>query len=354
MLYVQMPRVAFESERDKEQLLISRGEQFKRAIYLYVLANKRYPGRIEDLENTNDKRYLRKRYIDPYTGKNEWRLVHTNGMTLTDSLVQKPPANPNDPNNPNKDQTASNTPATPTTSTLPGGAPQPADVNATVLQRPSDRTLPTGVPGQGTPASLMAGNDPNQQYQNQQYQNPNYPPITLGPVGPNGQPLAQNGVQGFQGNYPGGAQPGLQPGVANSAFPANLQQLGIQPGGAPGAMPGQVPYPGSNNGQFPTTISDPAQLQALLQAQAQAQAQAQNQNGAAPPQGGGFNPGAGPGGFNPGGAAAGGQNNALGLINSLLTTPRQPPPGIGAPASNNNTLGAGIAEVAEHLYGSGD
>src|SRR5262249_11243832 len=91
MLYVQMPRVAFESERDKEQLLIDRGEQFKRAIQLYIIANKRYPARLEDLENTNDKRYLRKRYIDPYTGKNEWRLVHTNGMYLTDSLVQKPP-----------------------------------------------------------------------------------------------------------------------------------------------------------------------------------------------------------------------------------------------------------------------
>src|SRR5215471_19683982 len=146
MLYVQMPRVAFESERDKEQLLIDRGEQFKRAIQLYVVVNKRYPARIEDLENTNDKRYLRKRYIDPYTGKNEWRLVHTNGMYLTDSLVQKPPAAPDDKN---KDQSAANTPATVTTSTLPGGAPQSTDVNATVLQRPSDRTLPTGTPGQG-------------------------------------------------------------------------------------------------------------------------------------------------------------------------------------------------------------
>src|SRR6516162_11863361 len=59
MLYVQMPRVAFESERDKEQLLIDRGEQFKRAIQVYVVVNKRYPARIEDLENTNDKRFLR-------------------------------------------------------------------------------------------------------------------------------------------------------------------------------------------------------------------------------------------------------------------------------------------------------
>ena len=35
------------------------------------------------------KRFFRKRYIDPFTGKKEWRLIHTNGMMLTDSLVQK-------------------------------------------------------------------------------------------------------------------------------------------------------------------------------------------------------------------------------------------------------------------------
>ena len=50
MLYRQMPRVAFESERDKEQLLIDRGEQYKRAIQLYVNANRRFPSSIADLE----------------------------------------------------------------------------------------------------------------------------------------------------------------------------------------------------------------------------------------------------------------------------------------------------------------
>src|SRR5262249_35587992 len=88
LLYQQLPRVAFESERSKEQLLIDRGEQYKRAIQLYFLEYKRYPAKLDDLENTNNKRYLRRRYLDPYTGKDEWRLVHTNGMALTDSLVQ--------------------------------------------------------------------------------------------------------------------------------------------------------------------------------------------------------------------------------------------------------------------------
>src|SRR5689334_8138665 len=92
-LYKELPRAAFESERDKEQLLIDRGEQYKRAIQLYVQANRRYPSSLDDLEQ-RDHRMLRKRYVDPYTGKAEWRLIHSNGTYLTDSLVQKPP----DPN----------------------------------------------------------------------------------------------------------------------------------------------------------------------------------------------------------------------------------------------------------------
>ncbi|MEI9814105.1 MAG: hypothetical protein WDO18_16325 [Acidobacteriota bacterium] len=98
MLYQQLPRIAFESERDKEQLLIERGQQYMRAIELYAKENNRLPQSIDDLERTNNKRYLRHRYIDPYTGKDEWRLIHATGVggQLTDSLVQKP-ADPNAP-----------------------------------------------------------------------------------------------------------------------------------------------------------------------------------------------------------------------------------------------------------------
>ncbi len=90
MLYQQMPRVAFESEREKEQLLQDRGKEYVRGIQLYYTAFKKYPTKLEDLENTNNKRFLRRRYIDPMTGKDEWRLIHVNGAgQLTDSVVQK-------------------------------------------------------------------------------------------------------------------------------------------------------------------------------------------------------------------------------------------------------------------------
>ena len=91
MLYQQLPRVAFESEREKEQLLIDRGEQYTRAIQLYYLANNQtYPTSLDDLEK-QEKRFLRRRFVDPFTGKADWRIIHTNGGFLTDSLVQKPP-----------------------------------------------------------------------------------------------------------------------------------------------------------------------------------------------------------------------------------------------------------------------
>ena len=89
-LYEVAPRVAFESQRDKEQLLVDRGEQYKRAIQLYYRKFRRYPVKMEDLDNTQNIRFLRQHYVDPMTGKNEWRLIHIGpGGQFTDSLTQE-------------------------------------------------------------------------------------------------------------------------------------------------------------------------------------------------------------------------------------------------------------------------
>src|SRR5215510_12248244 len=89
-LYREIPRVAMESERSKEQLLIDRGEQYKRAIELFVKKAGRYPARIEELESFQNQRFLRHRYIDPMTGKDEWRVIHVANGVLTDSKLSKP------------------------------------------------------------------------------------------------------------------------------------------------------------------------------------------------------------------------------------------------------------------------
>ena len=68
------PRLAQQIKRDREIEMIHRGDQYARAIQHYYKKFGRYPGRIEDLENTNTLRFLRKRYTDPITG-GPWRLV---------------------------------------------------------------------------------------------------------------------------------------------------------------------------------------------------------------------------------------------------------------------------------------
>ncbi|HBY61483.1 MAG TPA: type II secretion system protein, partial [Solibacterales bacterium] len=73
LLYSELPRAMFESQRAKEQLLVERGEQYQRAIGLFVKKFQRYPAALKDLEETNNIRFLRKRFKDPMTGKDEWR-----------------------------------------------------------------------------------------------------------------------------------------------------------------------------------------------------------------------------------------------------------------------------------------
>src|SRR5271165_6330283 len=63
------PSIVFEARRDREEELIHRGVQYSRAIQHYYKKFKRYPTRIEDLESTNNLRFLRRRYKDPITGK---------------------------------------------------------------------------------------------------------------------------------------------------------------------------------------------------------------------------------------------------------------------------------------------
>ncbi len=70
-----LPSIAFEIRRDREQELIHRGVQYSRAIRGYYKKFGRYPTRIEELESSNNLRFLRKRYKDPITGQ-DFKLLH--------------------------------------------------------------------------------------------------------------------------------------------------------------------------------------------------------------------------------------------------------------------------------------
>ena len=76
-LSVEAPRIAQQIKRDKEEELIHRGKDYATAVKRFVHKNGgRYPASIEQLENTNHIRFLRKKYVDPMTGESDWKMVH--------------------------------------------------------------------------------------------------------------------------------------------------------------------------------------------------------------------------------------------------------------------------------------
>src|SRR6266550_7159645 len=77
-----VPTMAFQVKRDREEEMIHRGVQYSRAIRRYVKKFGRYPTRIEELENTNNIRFLRKRYKDPIT-RQDFKLLHVGEVQLT-------------------------------------------------------------------------------------------------------------------------------------------------------------------------------------------------------------------------------------------------------------------------------
>jgi len=76
------PVISQQVKRDREEELIHRGVQYARAIKHYVKKFGRYPTKIEDLENTNNVRFLRKRYKDPITGK-DFKILHMGEVQMS-------------------------------------------------------------------------------------------------------------------------------------------------------------------------------------------------------------------------------------------------------------------------------
>jgi type II secretory pathway pseudopilin PulG len=74
-------------QRDKERELLFVGHEIRNAIKAYAQATPgpvpRYPAKLEDLLQDNRypgvKRYLRRVYVDPMTGKPEWGIVQAPG-----------------------------------------------------------------------------------------------------------------------------------------------------------------------------------------------------------------------------------------------------------------------------------
>lgn len=78
------PVVARDLQRTKEVESERRAQEYVRAIQLYQRACKckTYPPSMEALEKSTTVRFLRQRYTDPLTGKDDWRLIHNPQTTI--------------------------------------------------------------------------------------------------------------------------------------------------------------------------------------------------------------------------------------------------------------------------------
>jgi hypothetical protein len=74
-LAVALPKITADIQRDRDVETIQRGKQYVRAIKLYYKKFGAYPPNLDALVKTNDIRFLRKKYIDPTTGKADWKPI---------------------------------------------------------------------------------------------------------------------------------------------------------------------------------------------------------------------------------------------------------------------------------------
>ena len=75
-LAIAAPEIAKDLRRDKELESQRRANQYVRAIQLYYRKVGSYPASLKALEKTNNIRFLRQKYVDPLTGKSDWKLIH--------------------------------------------------------------------------------------------------------------------------------------------------------------------------------------------------------------------------------------------------------------------------------------
>jgi hypothetical protein len=182
------------------------------------------------LESFQNQRFLRQRYIDPMTGKDEWRLIHIQGGVLTDSKVTKPtaPGGKEEPKGPNGFVGEQAGMGALPNATQGGGA-----AGARERRRPSDGNN-AAMPGPALPGGDISGG-----------QNPATPPLP-------GQQAPDNGQTPF---------PGAQPYPNAQSLPGQTGQLtAMQPGQPTAMQPGQPTaiQPGQSTPVYPPGVPVPA------------------------------------------------------------------------------------------------
>ncbi len=87
------PAFVQQAERDREEEMIHRGTEYARAIRKFYKKFGRYPSNLEQLEDTDQMRFLRRRFKDPLTKDGEWKLLRsTDPQFISAGLMMGTPA----------------------------------------------------------------------------------------------------------------------------------------------------------------------------------------------------------------------------------------------------------------------
>jgi type II secretory pathway pseudopilin PulG len=91
-LTAALPNVYRAGQREREEELIFRGNEYARAIMLFQRQFRRYPTSVKELLQTNGIRFLRREYRDPMSRKGKWRFINAdaNGVVLNSKTIAPP------------------------------------------------------------------------------------------------------------------------------------------------------------------------------------------------------------------------------------------------------------------------
>ncbi len=214
-LTAALPSIYTAGQREKEEELIFRGNEYARAILFFHRQFGRFPSSIDEiLKKTNGFRFLRRAYRDPMSLNGKWRLIHANaaGMLL-DSRTMPIAGRPVNP--------AGQTPA----GTQPPDAqpPQEKEGDKSIFTNQMLGAFIVGVASSSTKNSIRVFNDQTR-YDKWEF-------LAVGPtvgglpggigagIGPGGQTPTRGGPNQNPGIGPGQGGTGIPPLTDQPVFP---------------------------------------------------------------------------------------------------------------------------------------
>jgi type II secretory pathway pseudopilin PulG len=82
---IAAPKIKQSIQRERELETMHRGKQYARGVKMYYKKFGTYPPNVDAMVKTNDIRFLRRKYVDPTTGKEDWKIVRY-GQQKTQTL----------------------------------------------------------------------------------------------------------------------------------------------------------------------------------------------------------------------------------------------------------------------------